>query len=48
MHNKAISCVKLNDLLKLCRFKFGFFHMLPSLKNVWSTLNTCGLKVSIS
>jgi len=47
MHNKNIMCVNLFDLLKLCRFKFSFLPLSTSLKTVWSTVNSFGLKVVI-
>jgi len=48
MHKKTVACVKLQDLLKLCLYKFSYLNLRSSLKIVWSTVNSCGLRVSIN
>jgi len=47
LHSKDIFCVKLFDIFLLCRFKIKELNFYSAFKTIWSTVNSCGLSVSI-
>lgn len=47
LNKKIISCIKLEDLLKLSIFKFSHLNIKAALFIIWSTVYSCGLKVSL-
>lgn len=47
MHTRAIACIKFTDIIKLCRFKFNYLNIEQAINIVWSTVISCGLKVSV-